>query len=106
MASAVYISNDNLLEIANLRVASTGAFANSATVTVTVKDAAGSEVSGQTWPTTMDYVASSNGIYRAVLQDTMSLTESAKYTAEITATSSGSIKGFWSLPLTALKRRM
>jgi hypothetical protein len=73
------------------------AFVNNATVIVTVKDSAGNEVSGQVWPTTMDYVAASNGNYRAVIEDDAGFVAGDSYTAHITADDGGSI-GFWKFP--------
>lgn len=39
-------------------------FVNDATVTVTIKDSAGVDLVGESWPVTLPFVAASDGIYR------------------------------------------
>ncbi len=104
MAQALYKSNDNLLEIDGLKNAATDAYIDDATVTVTLVDAEGAEVTGQSWPTTMSYVASSNGKYRAVLKDALSVTNLDRYTAKITADGGSDLLGYWEFPLSAIVR--
>lgn len=83
--SNIYLNNDNLLSVENLKNAATDVYINDATVTATLKDKLGANVTGQSWPLTMTFVASSNGTYRGTLEDGLSLTEGESYTAEITA---------------------
>ena len=45
----------------------TGAYINDATLTVTLVDSDGNEVSGETWPLGFSYIAGSNGNYHALL---------------------------------------
>lgn len=81
-------------------------FLNAATVTVTLKDEAdGTEVSGETWPLSMSYVTGSNGIYRATLADTLSLSEGSSYLAEISANAGAGLQGFFTLTLKAKVRK-
>ncbi len=77
---------------------------NNATVTVTIKDANENEVSGVTFPLAMDYVAGSDGVYRATVDKALSTTEDAEYTAEITVVASSGRDGFWKVPFTAKRR--
>ncbi len=88
----IYISADNLVEWDGLKDASNGNYLNSATVTFTLKDSAGTAVTGAS-AIAMTYVALSNGKYQGTLESTVSLTEGGKYWLEVTATS-GTIVGF------------
>ncbi len=105
MGQVIYDKNDNLLELDALKDALTGSFLNAATVTVTVVDKDGTNVVGQTWPTSMGYVAASDGKYRAVLEDVMTLTVGEMYFAQITADAGSGKKGYWVLPIAARERR-
>lgn len=77
-----YITNTNVLTLTGLTNSVSGAAINNATVTVTIKDGAGSTLAGASG-LTMDYVAASNGTYRATLPDTLPFVETA-YCAHIT----------------------
>ena len=99
----VYLSNDNVIELNGLKNASTDAFLNSATVTFTLKDSAGTAVTDAD-TITMSYVASSDGIYRGTLIDTVSLSKNTLYTCEITANAGAGLQGFWIVPVRALDR--
>jgi len=61
-----------------------------------VKTTAGAEVSGQTWPATMSYVASSNGVYRTTLENDLAVSVGSTYEAIISVTS-GSLKAKWTV---------
>jgi hypothetical protein len=100
----IYLSNDNLLSIEGLRNASSGSYMNDATSTATLKDADGNVVTGQTFPVTMTYMSGTNGNYQATLENTLSMTPNAKYTATISATSSSGLYAEWDMELTATKR--
>lgn len=90
-----FVGNTNLLEIRGLKSAVEGTFINNATVTVTVRDSNGNTVSGQSWPTTMSYVAASSGDYRAVIEDDAALLARQTYTAEISVNAGANRIGFW-----------
>lgn len=63
-----------------------GEFVNdAASCEVTVVDADGVEVEGETWPLAMAYVASSDGQYQAVLVHDLEWSENAEYSAIIEA---------------------
>jgi hypothetical protein len=102
--SNLYLSNDNLLSVENLKNAATSVYINDATVTATLKDKLGVNVVGQSWPLTLGFVASSNGVYRGTLEDGLSLTEGETYTAEINADAGSDQIANWSIQLTATKR--
>lgn len=103
MTSIIYKDNEHLIELDALQNAADSSYLNSATVTVTVKDSAGVNVTGETWPKAMAYVASSNGKYRATLSDAMAIVPGRYYAAYITAESSG-LTGNWQIPLRAAIR--
>jgi len=99
-----YVSNDNLLTVDLLYDVVGAAYLNAATVTVTVVDKAGAEVAGQSWPTTLAYVAASNGKYRAVLEDGLAFSSGEPYTAKISADGGADKVGYWEVPIKALRR--
>lgn len=102
-ARVAFITNTNLLEVIGLKDAIDDSFINNATVTATIKDSTGAVVTGQVFPVTLDYVAASDGIYRASLDKALALIDDAEYTAEITAiTTAGD--GFWEFPFVAETR--
>ena len=94
----IYISNDTLFEVNGLQNALDSTYQNSATVTMTIKDSAGTEVTGISWPLTFSYVAASNGNYNVTVDKAISVSQGARYFAEITAAQAG-VDGFWRIPL-------
>ena len=99
----IYKDNENLIELDELKNSANDTFVNDATVAVTIKNAAGTTVSGETFPKTMTYVASSDGKYQAALSDLMVLVPGQHYTAFITAIS-GALNASWEIPLRAATR--
>tara|TARA_R110002167_G_scaffold85605_1_gene232073 strand:+ start:1104 stop:1421 length:318 start_codon:yes stop_codon:yes gene_type:complete len=102
--SNLYINNDNLLSVENLKNAATDVFINDATVTAILKNSAGGNVTGQSWPLTLAFVSSSNGDYKGTLEDGLVLTEGTTYTAEINADAGNDQIANWSVSFTAKKR--
>lgn len=88
MLAVIAIGSDNIVRLDKLKDASADAYVNSATVTFTLKDSAGGVVQG---PTAMSYIASSDGRYEGLIQDTLTLTENAAYTLEVTATQGSTV---------------
>ncbi len=105
MTQVIFDLNDNLLELVDLKDVVADTFANAATVTVTLVDKDDVEVVGETWPLTMAYVAASNGKYRAVLKDTLTLTVDALYTAKIDVNDGANKQAHWKFLLRAETRR-
>jgi len=87
-AELISIGSDVMVRLDKLKNASTDAYINSATVSFRLKDSDGNTIQG---PTTMSYIASSDGRYEGGITAASSgaLTESASYSVEITATFSG-----------------
>jgi hypothetical protein len=95
MARIAFHQNDNLLEVFGLKDEAAGTFLNSATVTVTVTDLKSVQVTGETWPLAMAFVAGSNGDYRATLKDTLGFTAGQEYVADIIADGGTGLKARW-----------
>lgn len=102
----LFYLNDMLIEIEGLQdVTDPGNYLNAATVTVTLVDSVGAEVGNETWPLTMAYVSNSDGIYRATLNDDLTLILEARYTAKVSANGGAGLQGYWELPLTVKTRK-
>jgi hypothetical protein len=102
---AILVGNDNLIEVLDLKNVATGSYINNATVTVTLKDAASVNVTGQSWPVTLNYVAASNGKYRATLVDTLPLVVDETYYATVVADAGDGLKATWAnVPVVAQQR--
>lgn len=89
-----YISSDNVIQLDKFYDAVNAAYLNAATVTATMKDLEGTEVTGETWPVTLIYVSGSDGKYQATVDKDLVLTENSSYFIEITASESGIDKFF------------
>lgn len=89
----LYVGNTNVIELQGLKNSVTGTTDTAATVEVTLKDGAGVEIAGQSWPASM--VHDADGTYRATLEDDLSLRKGGRYFAYVTATGSGGEVGNW-----------
>ena len=98
----LYLDNSNVIELRSLTNSATAAVDTGATVTVTLTDAQGNEVSGQAWPASMAHVA--DGTYRATLEDDIAIVAGQIYKAVVSATGSGGQTGKWSCPVIAETR--
>lgn len=74
---------------------------NDATVTVTIFDSAGAEVTGQVWPVTLDFVALSDGIYRKTIPPISGLINNDIYHIIYDVIGSDSLEGEFCLDLRA-----
>lgn len=100
----LYVGNDTILEVGSLKNELTGAFLNSAAVTVTVTDMSGVEVSGDTWPKTMAYLTGSDGVYRATLLHGLALVAGTRYQAEVAADAGTGLYASWTIDCVARDR--
>lgn len=111
MTVKIFRKNDNLVEWQWLSQSSDGAYINDGTVSFTLYSgytlandtgvrSAGSVVDG---PTTMTYVAGSNGKYQGKLPASVDLSLSVQYTIEINATAGGHVARR-SIPVTVVDR--
>jgi hypothetical protein len=90
-----FVANSNVLDLIGLKSAVEDTFINDADVEVTVKDSADVNVTGVSWPVTMDYVAASNGNYRAILSHAIAFVPNRKYYAHIDADAGADRVGHW-----------
>ncbi|RWN11761.1 hypothetical protein [Mesorhizobium sp.] len=105
MKCVVYVGNTNVIELSGLKSAVEGTFVNDASVTVTVKDKDGANVSGQSWPAAMAYVASSDGLYRGILEDDLALVDGETYFAHVDADAGDNRIGHWEFHFVPKTRR-
>lgn len=103
MTGIVYLLNNNVIELQALTNSATDVVDVAATVTVTLKDKAGTAVTGQVWPAVMSHVSA--GLYRATLDADLDLSANRDYVAWIDATGTGGEVGHWEYPVTAMVRR-
>jgi hypothetical protein len=96
----VYINSDNVIKLAGL-ADDTGAYINDATVVVTLVNDSDAEVTGETWPLTMNYVAASNGDYKATLSDALVLTNPGDYHAIVDADGGAGKRYYRKIPVIA-----
>ena len=91
----IYYQNDNLVKLNSLYDNLTAAYVNDATVELLkIVDSSGTTIAGQVFPLTMDYIADSDGNYRAAISDELAVLPKRKYTGviEITAGTTKSIR--------------
>jgi len=102
---SLIVGTDNKIQLDGLLDQSTSpqTYINDATVTVTLTDTAGDEVSGETWPLAMSYVTSSNGKYTATLTDSLSLSPNKRYTAQVVADGGDGKKRTWYYSVLAVR---
>lgn len=90
------IGNDHTLEVTGLQdELSPLSYLNAATVTARIKNTNDSDVTGETWPITLSYVAASNGNYRGNISDAIAFLNGAFYIVEITADAGSGLLAFW-----------
>lgn len=99
----LFVGNDNLVTIDELKNVSDGSYINDATVTMTLKDSSDVGVANGSWPVTLAYVASSNGKYQGVLQDGITTTSGSNYVLHVDVIGDN-LKAHWEITLTARTR--
>lgn len=98
------IGNDQTVELQALKDEVSGDFINNATVTARLKTMAGVDVAGETWPITLAYVTNTDGNYRGLLEDGLTLSNLTRYIVEIRADAGADLIGFWRFTVTARYR--
>lgn len=91
-------SGNNTVEILleGLKDTSAGTYINDATVTATIYESDGTtEVTGETWPVTLDYVSGSNGNYLGAVSADSIIVACTKYKIKVLAVDTFSNKGEW-----------
>ena len=102
--AVAFIDNDNVLRVTGMRNAITGTYLNSRTVTVTLTDSSGTEVTGQSWPLTLTYVPDSDGEYRATLPYDIGVTGGQTYTARVVGDGGAGLRYSEDLPIYYTRR--
>ena len=98
-----YTDNHNVVELSGVQNVNDGTPDIAATVTVTMLDSAGVEVTGLSWPRAMSHV--SNGLYRISINPTgLGLVEGRSYTIRIDAVGTNGEIGEWNCPVKAVAR--
>lgn len=104
MACIVYVANTNVIELTGLTDAVDDTPINDATVTLTLKDADGNEVAGQTWPAPMDPVSGTDGLYRGIIEDDVEMVVGALYVAHVDVDAGPDRIGHWEFNFKARTR--
>ena len=105
-ADVLYYANDNVLRLTGVSNALTGEYLNGlSTVTVTLMDTSGTEVSGETWPKVLGYVTDSDGEYRGILPYDLVLSPNTTYYAEISVNGGDDLRGAWRRHVRVIRRR-
>lgn len=99
----ILIANSNTLELNGLRNQVMGGFINTATVVASLKDSAGVDVAGQSWPVILNYVSGTDGNYRALFEPTLELIPFRCYTLDLVAQGDG-LTASWSVLIQAQNR--
>lgn len=97
----LFTRSSNVLEVQRLRNKLDDTYLDaSATVEVTLLDADGTAVSGQTWPAALTYVAASQGKFRVVLDADLAIVAGEWYEADLHITL-GTLERHKRLPIEA-----
>ena len=89
----IYVENTNSVFLRGLHDSartSDTVFINDATVRVTLLDENDDEIAGQSWPVTMSYVSGSDGDYKGLLSNGLSITAETEGTAVVEVISGSS----------------
>lgn len=81
-----YIDNDNMLKVvlAGETAAGTEIDFSGASVSVTLEETGGADVTGETWPLSMTYISgTTSALFAATLADTLTMAETTDYQAVI-----------------------
>ncbi len=95
-------NNDMVLEISNVTDKLTGNLVDDATINATLKDSNGVDVTGITWPQTLDFVSS--GLYRKLIDMAIDVVDDGIYTLQIVLTTPGGIDAYWEVTVGGEKR--
>lgn len=96
-------ANDNLLQLSGLKNGLDDTFINDATVSASMRDAAGNLLSGMDWPAALSYIADSQGCYRLTLNGDLNLLDGRYYTLEVSVEADG-LNASWNKCIKATAR--
>jgi len=104
MELRLFVGNDNVVELRELRNSVTDAVDTAATVSFTLQTEDGVDLAGPVWPLSMPYDAGS-GAYRVVLPASIPIVEGDYYVGVVDVVGSGSETGRFEIGLPAVVRR-
>lgn len=105
MSSVLYVGNTSLIAINGLNT--DGTYENDATVELTtIVDPDGAQITGETFPVSMAYVAASDGNYEGELSNAAVIAQGTSYTLTIVATSAAGKVAKWNETLVAKMREV
>jgi hypothetical protein len=93
----LYLGNNSIVDVTGLRNEHTGEFVNDADLSMTLLDKTGAPVGGANWPAAFQYMADSNGVYRATLPHTLAIAEGERYVARVVANATLGLRAQWDL---------
>lgn len=93
------INSDNLIEIPELVNGADGTAIPSATVSLTLLDLDDVEISGESWPLTMNYVSGTDATYRATAKYTLPLSHGDIVKAKVIADAGVGLRREWITPM-------
>jgi hypothetical protein len=97
------VGNSNVVELENLQNNVSGLHDAGATVSLTLYEADGDEVTGEIWPLNMAYDPETL-TYRVTMSDGININAGQFYTAVVRAVGSGLEVGKWTIRLRAQER--
>lgn len=104
MQIQLFVGNTMTVLLSGLQFEGESDYINDAVATVSIFSSNGTGVTGETWPLTLVYVASSNGNYEAVLNEDLELAKNRSYVVEVIAEKDGN-EGKWRETVVAAERR-
>jgi len=102
--NALYVGNDNVVEVDALRDGTKGPYINNADVSCGVFDDDGNPVGGLSFPLPLTYVEGSDGRYRAILDKSLTIVKNEFYTVVVDVTALGGLDAHWELRVQGLTR--
>jgi len=96
----VFVGNDTLFSLSSLTNNSDSSVITGASPTVTIKDSAGTEITGETWPLTIPETATP-GDYLVTLESAIDFVANNNYTAIIDVNHGPGLVAQWEIPLLA-----
>jgi hypothetical protein len=104
MPEAYYYKSTNLVRVRGLYDRISASYLNAATVTCRVlakqghSPIPGGEITGETFPVSLPYVAASDGVYQGTVHQDLAVVLDERYWLEVTAVDSGNQR-YWLLDL-------
>lgn len=103
----IYVGNDMVLDVENVRNALTGIAISDADVQLTLRDqASNAMVSGESWPKTLAAVPGQPGRYRCTIPYTLSIAANQRLVAEIDIDAGPGLRATFEIAVVVKPRRV